>query len=318
VRLSYSVAMRWTNPSTLGSLLLALAACPGDKADTGISDPGTTSTSSSSGTTSATPTTTVADPTTTTGGSETGTSTTTATTTTGESSTTGAPATNCVEYTDENSCEQDDACNWASVFQFTHGAQGCQGDVVDFCVSAAVDTPSTWYRGEDGDYQVVQFEYTPDDLPPEWKLCDCDGPLACFCSGNAPECPERYQEFCGATTTELSCTGSAINGEFRCAWFRIDPQGPKDDKCSPQPFKDVCLAADTPAATMCEDEKVNFVDTYPGFCSDQEMDPVYWREVDGDIEVTTHCGPVPPAPEWTACSETDTPDQPDECKCLCL
>lgn len=51
-------------------------------------------------------------------------------------------------------------------------------------------------------------------------------------------------------------------------------------------------------------------------CS-SDQPPVYWRELDGVLEVAKFCGPVPLAPEWTLCDIVDTPEQPDECKCLC-
>lgn len=67
-----------------------------------------------------------------------------------------------------------------------------------------------------------------------------------------------------------------------------------------------------PGADTCS----TFTPPYPQ-CSAPSA-PVYHREVDGVLELTKLCGPVPPAPEWTACAATDSPEQPDECGCLCL
>lgn len=236
----------------------------------------------------------------------------TAATTGEDASTGGEPVKSCVEHRDVNACEFDPRCRWAGVFQFFHGGQGCQGDVIEFCVSTAEDVPSSWYRGEGGEYQVLQFDYTPDDLSPEWRPCDCDGPLACLCGAGAPDCPDRVGEFCAANFGELSCASAAIDGELRCGWFRVSPEGPRDDKCSQQAARWVCLAATEPGADAC----VKFPPPYPQ-CG-VANDPVYWREVDGLIEVTSSCGPVPAGSAWTACAATDTPEQPDECGCLCL
>lgn len=301
--------MRFSSPIVLGSLLLVFSACKDGNNDTSTGDTEITTTTASD-TTAQQVTSTTQDPTSSTSTGEPVTTSTGGTT--DASSTTGVAATHCVDYDNENACEFDDACNWAKVFQYTHGNTGCQGDVVDFCVDAKMDVPSTWYRGEGSDVQVVQFSYTPDDLPPEWKLCDCDGPLACFCTAPAPECPERLDEFCGATTSKLACTGSAINAEFRCGWFRIWPEGPLDDTCSQQPFKDLCLPADNAGSMECTLGAPDYA-----MCAAPVEPPGYWRVVDGEVQVTEACGPVPPSPEWTPCDLVDTPEQPDECGCLC-
>lgn len=233
--------------------------------------------------------------------------------TTGDA-TTGAPAAACSGFLDEAACAAAPGCAWDDVFVYTHGDDGCQATSMKFCV-ADDGQASTWYHGEEGEEEVVQFSVTPSDLPPDWKQCDCDGPLACFCTLNAPECPARYQEFCGATEAEEACQNATINGQNLCNWFRIFPEGPPDDTCTTMPLKDLCLHADMAAADTCT--KLDLSQTYPDACTN-DMPPVYWRMLDGLVEITSICGPVPPSPEWTACSETDTAEQPDECKCACI
>ena len=105
------------------------------------------------------------------------------------SSTTGTTlAVSCIEHTNRDDCFFDPACRWSSAFEFNHGASGCQGDVVELCVNKDADGPSsTWYRDEPGNDRVLQFDPAPDELPPEWKRCDCEGPLACFCGSDAPD-----------------------------------------------------------------------------------------------------------------------------------
>lgn len=229
------------------------------------------------------------------------------------STTDTTPAVSCIEHTNPDDCFFDPACRWSSVFEFNHGASGCQGDVVELCVNRDADgASSTWYRDEPGNYRVVQFDPAPGDLPPEWKPCDCEGPLACFCGSDAPDCPGRTQEFCGAVILKLSCASAEIRGEPRCAWLRIFPEGPRDDACSQQAFKERCLAVDMPLADTCD----KFTPPYPQ-CS-VPISPVFYREGDSLIEVMSACGPVPPSPEWTACSAVDTPEQPDECGCPCV
>jgi hypothetical protein len=68
------------------------------------------------------------------------------------------------------------------------------------------------------------------------------------------------------------------------------PEGPKDDKCSQQPFKDLRLAADMPAADTC----AKFTPPYPQ-CG-APIAPVYYREANGVVQVTSICGPIPPSP----------------------
>jgi len=299
--------MRLSSPIALASLVLL--ACPSDNNGETTTQSGTTTTTSPE-TTEVTPTSTTPDSSTSTGtpGTDTG------ETSEPSSTTTGGAIPSCISHLDVNTCTADERCKWDSVFTYTHGNNGCQGDVIMMCIDDMAGAPSTWYFGTDPDYQVVGFEYTPTDVPDDYKLCDCDGPLACFCAFNAPDCPERLDDFCGTTTTELACEGAVINGEFACGWFRTSPEGPKDDMCTAQPFKDQCLPATMAGSNECT--KVDYSVSYPEFCS-VAIPPAYWREIDGVIEVTANCGPVPPSPEWTLCDAVDTADQPDECGCTC-
>jgi hypothetical protein len=45
------------------------------------------------------------------------------------------------------------------------------------------------------------------------------------------------------------------------------------------------------------------------------VDPIFWREVDGVVEIIQTCGPTPVG--FTQCEEVDTVEQPDECGCAC-
>lgn len=269
---------------------LSLPACGDDGAGTTTSatDPSSTSTSAP-------------DPTTTT---------TVTPTTTGDSST-GAPKDSCTAAADEAACKALDMCKWTSIVQYTHGTQGCQGVIIDFCVASDPSgAPSAWYREIDGDAQVVEFSYTPDDLPGEWTECGCDGPLACLCSSIAPDCPDRITEFCGAIGTKKACSEVTSHTDSVCGWFSVSPEGPKDDKCSDNAFMDVCLPGTNGGATTCTPPAYSFnpCTTWP--------EDLFWREVNGVVEVITTCGPVPTG--WTKCEADDTPAQPDECGCRCL
>ena len=299
--------MRLSSPIVLASLLLVVA-CKGDDNET-TTQPGSTSTTSPE-TTDDTPTSTTPDPSTSSassGGTDTGES------TGASSTTTGGAIPSCLSYTDVNTCTADERCKWDAVFTYTHGTNGCQGDVVMRCVDDMAGAPSTWYYGNDPDYQVVGFEYTPTDVPDDYKLCDCEGPLACLCAFNAPDCPDRLGDFCGTTTSELACEGAVINGEFACGWFTTSPEGPLDDMCTQQALKKQCLPATMAGSNECT--KVDYGMLSPK-CS-VDIPPAYWREFNGVIEITTSCGPVPPSPEWTLCDPVDTPEQPDECGCAC-
>jgi hypothetical protein len=271
-----------------------LLACGDDGADptTSTTDPPATSTG--------------VDPTT--GG---GTSTGPEPTTDGTSST-GEPVVDCFGFADEAACTADPACEWKPLVQYVHSGQGCVGNLVPYCVQRDGEGAlSSWYLDQDGDTQVLQFEFTPTDLGPEWKPCGCDGPLACLCAFGAPDCPERIPEFCETVTNAASCAqGTLINNEVRCAWFSVSPEGPKDDQCTGDAQKGTCLEALNGAASTCDDAPLD----YPQ-CQTW-TDPVFWREQGGVVEVTTLCGPEPVG--WTKCEPVDTPDQPDECGCRCL
>lgn len=229
--------------------------------------------------------------------------------------TTGAPAVQCSGHADAAACAADPGCAWADVYRYTHDKTGCHGTTAEFCVDAAGGQPSTWYRGDPGEEEVLQLGTTPGDLPPAWQPCDCDGPLACLCTLNAPECPDRHQEFCGGLGDEALCQAATINGQSLCNWFDVFPEGPPDDTCENTALKKLCLHAENAAADTCT--KLDLTQTYPSMCTN-DLPPVYWRLLDGVVEVTSICGPVPPSPEWTACSPQDTPEQPDECKCACI
>lgn len=275
------------------SAALLLPAC-GDKSE-GDSTASATDPSTSTG---------VVDPTTTS-------STTVTPTSTGDSTTGEPPKDSCTALTDQAACNANDLCKWAKTVQYTHGAQGCQGVIIDFCVAKEVSgTASAWYREIDGDAQVVEFTYTPDDLPGEWTQCACGGPLACLCSSVAPDCPDQIDEFCGAIGTEKACSEVLSHTVGVCGWFSVSPEGPKDDKCSDNAFKDVCLPATNGGSDTCMPPAYTFnpCTTWP--------EDLFWREVDGVVEVITTCGPVPTG--WTQCLADDTPDQPDECGCRCL
>lgn len=243
-------------------------------------------------------------------GTSTGTPTTGTPTTTG-SSTGEPPKDSCTAVTSEAECATKDECQWKGVVQYTHGNQGCLGNVVSFCTARSpTGGPSAWYREFDGDTQVVEFGYRPDDLPAEWIECSCDGPLTCLCPSIAPDCPDRLDEFCGTIGTSANCTEARTHGDLVCDWFSVSPEGPKDDACADSAEENRCLPATNVGGKTCDAPKYTFqpCTTWP-----QEL---FWREVDGIIEVITICGPQPLG--WTQCLADDTADQPDECKCRCL
>jgi hypothetical protein len=236
---------------------------------------------------------------------------TTAVPTTSGSSTGEPPKDSCTAVLTEAECKTKDMCTWKGVVQYTHGAQGCQGNIVNFCISRdTTGSPSAWYREVDGDAQVVEFGYTPDDLPGEWTECSCDGPLTCLCSSIAPDCPDRLGEFCGAIGTQAACSQVTTHGNLVCDWFSVSPEGAKDDTCADAAEKKECLPATNVGAQTCTPPTYTFqpCGTWP-----QEL---FWRELNGVIEVITACGPQPVG--WTQCQGDDTPEQPDECKCRCL
>lgn len=284
---------------------LLLAACPNNNnmttegPDTSTSEPTTT------GSPTSTPTT--GEPTTT--GTTTATEGTTAGTT--EGSTTGPMPATCAELTDENSCGLAPACKWATIVSYTHGTQGCQGSVKDFCIpKSTMGGITTVWRDNEGDIEVLQFGFTPTDLGPEWQVCDCDGPLACLCTGSNLDCPERLDEYCGAITGENGCNNAFAAGNNVCGWFNVRPTGPADSSCGSKGKYNTCLNATNVGSNTCEEIQLN----YPDVCLTPTQ-PVFWHEVDGEIEVTMSCGPVPVG--WTQCL-ADDPNQPEDCKCLCL
>jgi hypothetical protein len=236
----------------------------------------------------------------------------TPTTTGSESSSSGGmPAHSCLAIKDEPGCLADPLCEWKGVVQYTHGAQGCAGSITQFCIEKMPSGgPSAWYLGEGKEAQVVEFQYTPPDLGPEWTACSCDGPLACLCTSVSPECPDRYEEFCGAIVTEIGCAGASFKEIKACAWATISPEGPPDMDCSDSAQTSVCLPATDADKDMCTPPAYTF-----GNCAGFGQD-IFWREVAGEIEITTLCGPAPVG--WTRCEGDDTPEQPDECKCRCL
>ncbi len=280
----------------LGVALPTLTACP-DKGE----DPTTTT---------APLTTTGEPPGTTTDEVTTGTPT---TTTGAESSSSGEPAEpDCVTLGDEASCAANPECAWKSVVQFTHGAQGCAGSITPLCVQKEqLGGASAWYRDFGGDPQVIEYTYDPGYLGPEWTECGCDGPLACLCTSVTADCPERLDDFCGAINTELGCNSSTIKGDPRCGYLRISPEGPADLDCSDVAFKDTCVPVDNGGAKDCPDKPI-YTFGNCGTYSEQ----IFWRDNAGTIEITSACGPQPVG--WTACEADDTPEQPDECACICL
>jgi hypothetical protein len=158
---------------------------------------------------------------------------------------------------------------------------------------------------------VLQFVFTPTDLGPEWQVCDCDGPLACLCTGASLDCPERLADFCAPISGENNCTNAAASGKMVCGWFTTSDEGPLDGMCDDPPWQDRCLAGTDLKTNTCDPISLPYVDQ--GYCQGW-TDPVYWRDRDGVIEVTTVCGPKPAG--WTLCV-ADDPSQPDECKCGC-
>lgn len=304
-------------PVLLGACLLAPLACGDSTSSTTESDPSTTaaaSTSSGDPTTAADtsattepPPPTTTDAVTTTGSSETGGTSVDPSTTTG-----GLPPVLCTSLEDEFLCKNTDGCKWGGVVSYTYGNQGCAGSIKMACIDKTPSgVASAYYHDVDGSPEVIEFGYTP-DLDPEWKECDCDGPLACLCTSVTMECPERMEEFCGAIITEDGCGKNTFMGNLACDWFRVDPEGPNDEMCAQNPGKYRCLPAENAGADTCTQSKLPAF----GVCNPlAEYDPVFWREVDGVVEVTQACGPMPIG--FTQCAAEDTPEQPGECGCPC-
>ena len=253
-------------------------------------------------------------------GTTTGTPGTTTDGTTGTPTTTGAesssegssgePAHSCLVHADAVECALDPLCQWKGVVQFTHSAQGCQGNIDDFCLEKdQAGGASAWYREVGGDPQVVEFSYTPQGLDPEWKPCTCEGPLACLCTSVAEDCPARLDEFCGGISTQMGCDLANIKGNTRCAWLKTSPEGPADGMCADDAEVESCIPAENGGAINC------MPPVYPPPCAGL-TEEVYWRDNAGVIEIILACGPVPIG--FTLCQAEPTPDQPDECTCRCL
>jgi len=167
------------------------------------------------------------------------------------------------------------------------------------------------WRDTDGAIEVLQFAFTPTDLGPDWNVCDCDGPLACLCTAATLDCPERLGEFCGVISGESSCSNAVAAGELACGWFTVSQEGPLDNMCDDPPWTQRCLPGTELGADTCDPISLPYVDQ--GYCQGW-TDPVYWRDNDGIIEVTSDCGPKPTG--WNLCV-ADDPTQPEECKCGC-
>jgi hypothetical protein len=288
---------------------LLLAACPPDGSMTTAGPDTTTGDTSTSGSPTSDPTSTTQSTDPTTSGSTTTTEGSSGTTT--EGSSTGGQPGECSQLMDQNTCNLAPNCKWASVVSYTHGTQGCQGSIKDFCVPKDSDPAITSYwKDNNGDIEVLQFGFNPNDLGPDWKPCDCDGPLACLCTGAMLDCPDRLDDFCGAITGENGCTNAAAAGDLVCSWFRVRPTGPADVNCGDKAQFYTCLNATNVGSDTCENVKL----PYPDLCTLPEP-PVFWHDVDGEIEITKSCGPVPVG--WTQCL-ADDPNQPEDCKCLCV
>ncbi len=304
-------------PLLIGATLLAPLACKSDTSETATDGEASTSATTGANGTTSTPTTsngTTATSTPTTTGEPTTTEGTTAeATTTIEATTTGGPpAVRCATITDEIVCKNEETCKWGGVVSYAYGNQGCQGSITPACVDKVpTGAASAWYRQGENDVQVFEYGYTP-ELDAEWKQCDCDGPLACLCTSVTEACPERQEEYCGFITTEAGCANVTFMGVNTCDWFFVSPEGPKDDMCTQNPGKNRCLPGTDLDKNTCT--KLKFPGTYPLCNPLADEDPVYWREVDGIVEIVTDCA----APAgFTRCEAEDTPDQPIECTCNC-
>ncbi len=310
------------HPGMLRPYCLSLLICATLFAPLACKDNGSGSTTDEASTTAATTTTggvtlpttsstsTGETPTTTASASTTAEATTSETTT--ATSTGGPPPVACTAISDELLCKNTDECKWGGVVSYAFGNQGCQGSINMFCVDKAPSGGATaWYREVDSDVEVLEFGYTP-ELPPEWKPCDCNGPLACLCTSVTEACPERQEDYCGFITTELGCDNVTFMGKNTCDWFKVWPEGANDNMCAQNLSKDRCMPATDVGKNTCTKTAL------PPFGACNPMstyDPTYWREVDGTVEIITSCGPVPVG--FTLCDAIDTPEQPDECTCEC-
>lgn len=303
----------------LASLTLLLPACNKGSEETASetgSSGGTTAaptTGTSVPTTSTTvPTTTTDEPTTGTSASGSGSGTDASTTVVATTTDTGQ-CVDCIGIADEIACVNTPECRWSGVVGYTYSAQGCVGNITNFCTAKdPAGVATAMWRDIDGGQQVVEFAYTPECLADEWKPCDCDGPLACLCTSVTADCPDRLEEFCAVNINELGCSNAQIKGEAVCHSFKVAPEGPVDDKCEVKQAKNLCLPATDIDVDTCD--KIQF--DYPN-CGNQQSIPVFWRDNNGTIELIQSCGPVPTG--FTACEAVDTPEQPDECGlCTCL
>lgn len=302
-------------PLLIGATLLAPLACKSDTAES-TTDAASTSTSTTAGATG-TATLPTSSSTTSETPTSTGDATGTTTASTGEvttATTEGPPPVVCTAITDEILCKNTDTCKWGGVVSYAFGNQGCQGNITPFCVDKApAGAASAWYREQDNDVQVLEFGYTP-TLEAEWKQCDCNGPLACLCTSVTEACPERQEDYCGFITTELGCDSVTFMGNKSCNWYLVSPEGPKDDLCTQNPGKYRCLPSAGPFADKCVMDQAP-LPPYFGVCNPlAPVNPVYWREADGVVEIVQDC--TPPT-GFTRCESVDTPEQPDECGCQC-
>ncbi len=304
-------------PLLIGATLLAPLACKSNSSDTTTDGEATTSAATTTTGTMTVPTTTVdtTSPNPTTTGEPT-TAATTAEATTAELTTTGGPPPAlCTSISDEILCKNTDTCKWGGVVSYTYGNQGCQGNITMFCLDEdPAGAATAWYREQDDDTQVLEFGYTP-TLDAEWKPCDCDGPLACLCTSVTEACPERQEDYCGFITTELGCGNVTFMGENTCDWFKVSPEGPKDDMCAQNPAKYRCMPATDAGKDTCTKVKTPPYPLCPQDPMAPAVDPIFWREVDGVVEIIQTCGPSPVG--FTQCEEVDTVEQPDECGCAC-
>lgn len=303
-------------PLLLGATLFAPLACKDNGSESTTDGEASTTAGATTSATATTPTTTSAStgetPTTTDASSTTAGSTGEATTAT---STGGPPPISCPTITDEFECKNTDNCKWGGVVSYAYGNQGCQGNITPFCVDKAPSGGATaWYSGVGNDVQVLEFGYTP-ELGPEWTQCDCNGPLACLCTSVTEACPERQEDFCGFITTELGCGNVTFMGAKSCNWYLVSPEGAKDDMCAQNPGKYRCMPSSGPFADKCAMDQAP-LPPYFGVCNPAAaVDPVYWREANGIVEIVQDC--TPPT-GFTRCDSVDTVDQPDECGCECV
>ncbi len=313
--------------SFLAGTALLLTACP-DNSQVTASD-GNSSSSSAGPTTTPDPTTTTTLPTTTetpgtttdTSGSDSVAVTDSTTTEAATTDDTSSMCVDCIAIGDEIACVNTPECRWSGVVSYTYSAQGCVGNITNFCVAKKPAGLATAMWRDNGDTQeVVEFAYTPECIGDEWKPCDCDGPLACLCTSVSEACPDRLDEFCAVNITELGCSNAQFQGTPVCHYFKVAPEGPSDDMCEVKQAQNKCLPATDTDKTKCDEDKAP-LPPYPDAnmvpkCSPAAVPPVYWKVEDDVVKLIESCGPVPTG--YTRCESVDTPEQPDECGCGCL